>query len=93
MVGGNMKEECARLFREAWENHRGCLLGAVLGALIAILILLFGFWRILFIGICVAFGLWLGNRIDKADDGWLQEFQENGVGDLLAQIRQKRGRL
>ena len=28
-----------------------------------------------------------------ADDGWLQEFQENGVGDLLAQIRQKRGRL
>ena len=51
MVGGNMKEECARLFQEAWENHRGCLLGAVLGALIAILILLFGFWRILFIGV------------------------------------------
>ena len=88
-----MKEECVQLSQEAWENQRGCVLGAVFGALIAVSILLFGFWNMLFIGVCVAVGLWLGNRIDKADDGWLQEFQENGVGDLLAQIRQKRGRL
>ena len=88
-----MKEECARLFQEAWENHRGCVMGAVLGALIAILILLFGFWRMLFIGICVLLGLWLGNRIDKADDGWLQDLRENGIDNVLATIRQKRGRL
>ena len=93
MVGGNMKEECARLFREAWENHRGCVLGAVLGALIAVSILLFGFWNMLFIGICVSLGLWLGNRIDKADDGWLQDLRENGVNNLLAMIRQRRGKL
>ena len=88
-----MKEECARLFQEAWENHRGCFLGAVLGALIAILVLLFGFWKMLFIGICAAFGLWLGNRIDKGDDGWLQDLRENGVDGLLAMIRQRRGKL
>ena len=88
-----MKEECARLFREAWENHRGCVLGAVLGALIAVSILLFGFWNMLFIGICVSLGLWLGNRIDKADDGWLQDLRENGVNNLLAMIRQRRGKL
>ncbi len=52
-----MKEECTRLFQEAWDNHRGCVIGAVLGALIAVSILLFGFWNMLFIGICVLLGL------------------------------------
>ena len=93
MVGGFMKEECARLFREAWENHRGCVLGAVLGALIAVSIIMFGFWNMLFIGLCVSVGLWLGNRIDNGDDGWLQTLRENGVGGLMAMIRQGRGKL
>ena len=82
-----MKEECARLFQEAWENHRGCLLGAVLGALIAVSILLFGFWNMLFIGFCVVVGLWLGKQIDDADDGWLQRLREVGVQGLLDLIR------
>ena len=89
MVGGNMKEECARLFQEAWENHRGCVLGAVLGALIAVSILLFGFWNMLFIGVCVAVGLWLGQQIDDADDGWLQRLREVGVKGMLDLIRRR----
>ena len=88
-----MKEECARLFQEAWENHRGCMLGAVLGALIAVSILLFGFWNMLFIGICVAAGLWLGQKVDEADDGWLQNLRENGVRTLTALCNQRRGKL
>ncbi len=84
-----MKEECARLFQEAWENHRGCVLGAVLGALIAVSILLFGFWNMLFIGLCVAIGLWLGKQIDDADDGWLQTLREGGLRDLHETVRRK----
>ena len=84
-----MKEECVRLFQEAWENHRGCVLGAVLGALIAVSILLFGFWNMLFIGVCVAVGLWLGKQIDDADDGWLQNIREVGVQGLLDMIRRR----
>ena len=82
-----MKEECLRLFQEAWENHRGCLLGAIVGALIAVSILLFGFWNMLFIGFCVVVGLWLGKQIDDADDGWLQRLREVGVQGLLDLIR------
>lgn len=84
-----MKEECARLFQEAWENHRGCVLGAVFGALIAVSILLFGFWNMLFIGICVAAGLWLGQKVDEADDGWLQNLREVNPRDLREMIRRK----
>ena len=89
MVGSEMKEECVRLFREAWENHRGCMLGAVLGALIAVSILLFGFWNMLFIGFCVAAGLWLGKQIDDADDGWLQRLREVGVRGMLDLVRRR----
>ena len=84
-----MKEECVRLFQEAWENHRGCVMGAILGALIAVSILLFGFWNMLFIGLCVAAGLWLGKQIDDADDGWLQNLREVKPRDLREMIRRK----
>ena len=87
-----MKEECANLFREAWEKHRGCMLGAIFGALVAVSILLFGFWNMLFIGICVAIGVWLGQQIDNADDGWLQDIRENGVRNLQSLVRQGRGK-
>ena len=82
-----MKEECIRLFQEAWNGHRGCVAGAFIGAFVAISILLFGFWNMLFIGFCVVVGLWLGKQIDDADDGWLQRLREVGVQGLLDLIR------
>ena len=78
-----MKEECVRLFQEAWENHRGCVLGDILGALIAVSILLFGFWNMLFIGFCVVVGLWIGKRIDDGDDVWLMKLRETKIGNLF----------
>ncbi len=89
MVGSEMKEECLRLFQEAWENHRGCLLGAIVGALIAVSILLFGFWNMLFIGVCVAIGLLLGQRIDEGDDVWLQKLREFRLSDLRELVRRR----
>ncbi len=89
MVGSEMKEECVQLFQEAWRGHRGCVLGAFIGAFVAISILLFGFWNMLFIGLCVAVGLWLGKRIDDADDGWLQNLREVNPRDLREMIRRK----
>ncbi len=88
-----MKEECGKLFREVWESHRGCFLGAVLGALTAVSILLFGFWNMLFIGLCVAVGLWIGYQVDQADDGALRDFRENGLQNIRSFIRQRRGKL
>lgn len=78
-----------RLFQEAWENHRGCLLGSIIGALIAVSILLFGFWNMLFIGVCVAIGLLLGQRIDEADDASLQRLRELSLNDLREMVRRR----
>ena len=84
-----MKEELKKLFQDAWENHRGCVFGVSLGIFVSVSILLFGFWNMLFIGFCVAVGLWLGKQIDDADDGWLQRLREVGVQGMLDLIRRR----
>ncbi len=63
-----MKETIARLAETAWQEHRGKLLGAGLGFILAVSILLFGFWRIAFIVLCVLAGLWIGVKVDRGED-------------------------
>ena len=86
-----MKEELARLFSEAWENHRGCVVGAILGAAVAISILLFGFWNVAFVAFCVCVGLWLGGKADSADGEMLARLREVDIRDVMRQLG--RGRL
>lgn len=56
------------LLEEAWHNHRGKLVGTILGIIIGISILLFGFFKTLFIMICGLIGLFVGKRVDEKDD-------------------------
>jgi uncharacterized membrane protein len=53
------------------ERHRGKAIGVILGLLAALLIIIFGFWKTVFIAILVLFGYWLGKRFDE--DGSLDE--------------------
>lgn len=56
------------LLEEAWHNHRGKLVGTILGIIIGVSILLFGFFKTLFIMICGLIGLFVGKRVDEKDD-------------------------
>jgi len=56
------------LLEEAWHNHRGKLVGTILGIIIGISILLFGFFKTIFIMICGLIGLFVGKRVDEKDD-------------------------
>ncbi|WP_110953166.1 DUF2273 domain-containing protein [Anaerosinus massiliensis] len=58
-----------KAFLEAvWQNHRGKLVGTILGSMIGISILLFGFFKTVFIMICGLIGLFVGKRVDDKDD-------------------------
>lgn len=46
-------------------NHRGKVLGLVLGLAVGLLVIMFGFWRSVFIVICVLLGYFLGKRFDE----------------------------
>lgn len=66
-----------------WENilsellgvHRGKVIGVLLGLIASVLFISFGFWKTLFIAICIAAGYFVGKKIDEETDfeAWLQQ--------------------
>ncbi|NLB51535.1 MAG: DUF2273 domain-containing protein [Syntrophomonadaceae bacterium] len=54
-----------RLLTQIFEEHRGKAIGVIIGLLAAILFLSFGFWRALFIILCIIIGYFIGKRIDE----------------------------
>lgn len=60
-----------QLLMEILNNHRGKLCGVLFGLFFAILVLIIGFWRTLFIACCITVGYIIGKRFDE--NGSLQE--------------------
>lgn len=50
---------------EILEHHRGKLLGVILGLIAGMLVVAYGFWKALFIIICITTGYFLGKNIDE----------------------------
>ena len=59
------------IFREAWQHHRGKIVGIILGLIFGLLTVILGFWKALFIIFCLVAGYWLGKRTDE-NNGWYQ---------------------
>lgn len=68
-----------RLFTFIYEEHRAKAIGVVIGLLAAVLFLSFGFWRTLFIVICIVLGYIIGKRIDedKNFEQWIKRIFKN----------------
>jgi len=56
-------------------EHRGKTIGVLLGLLASILFVTFGFWRTIFIIICIAVGYFIGRQLDekKNFDSWMKQ--------------------
>jgi len=63
------------LLRIIFEQHRGKAIGILLGLLASILFISYGFWRTIFIIVCIALGFFIGKEIDenKNFDQWLKQ--------------------
>ncbi|MHB1125355.1 MAG: DUF2273 domain-containing protein [Bacillota bacterium] len=59
---------------ELWVSHRGRLLGVMLGLVFGILAVTVGFWKALFVSLCIVGGYILGRRVDEEGNlrGWLE---------------------
>ena len=77
-----LKDEALAFLKMLWTEQRGAFVGVVSGVLLGILILLFGFWRILFVFACAGVGLWLGHMIDTQSGMWLEEKLHWKQGDF-----------
>ena len=47
------------------DRHRGAMAGAIVGLLVALLIIIFGFWKTVGIAICIVIGYFIGKRFDE----------------------------
>lgn len=64
------------IFWELWQRHRGKLIGACVGFVIGLLILVFGFMKAIFLVFCAFIGYYIGKHIDKKE----------GLRDILDKI-------
>ena len=62
-----LREEITAACLHLWQEHRGAAVGLLLGSLVGICILLFGFWHIIFIALCGAVGVYIGRRKQSSE--------------------------
>jgi len=89
-----VKEEIESVVRDLWNNHRSSSLGILLGVVLAILVLIFGFWNMLFVILCAALGLYLGKRMDEGDNviARIFEYLKNKFEERMIHESQRRKR-
>ena len=51
-----------------YNSNRGAIIGAAIGFLAAVMILILGFWRVLFIALLTGVGYYIGKRIHDDKD-------------------------
>lgn len=56
------------LFERIWENHRGKCVGLALGLTLGAAVLIFGFFKTVFVLLCGLIGLFVGKKIDDQED-------------------------
>jgi len=54
--------------QEILRNHRGKVIGAVVGFIFGLLTVVLGFWKTFFVTLCIAIGYFIGKRMDDNDD-------------------------
>jgi len=47
--------------------HKGGIAGILLGLLFGVLVLTIGFWKSIFLVLCICIGYWLGSSVDKKE--------------------------
>jgi uncharacterized membrane protein len=62
-------------FKSLLEKHPGKVTGSLVGLFLGILIVTLGFFKTLFIGICLCVGLVAGIRADESG-GWITFFEK-----------------
>ncbi len=69
-----------KIFIYLMGEHRGKVVGVLLGLLASILFISYGFWRTMFIIICILGGYFIGKKIDDNTnlEAWIKNlFKQN----------------
>jgi len=56
--------DTVELLFNIWRNHKGKIIGVIIGLIFAIFVTSFGFFEALFICFCIGAGFFIGKKID-----------------------------
>ena len=70
-----------------WREHRGKSVGILLGMILAVSILVIGFFRTLFIVLFMAAGLYVGKKIDGGEGDDLLRSVENSYYGIKRRVK------
>lgn len=64
-------------------KNRGKTIGLLIGFLFGLIVLIIGFWRAVFLAICMCIGYWLGGMSDKKERfiSFLDKILPKGLND------------
>lgn len=80
-----MKEKLLLFLQDQWQNHRGQTVGLLLGALFGVCVLIFGFWRMVFVILCAGIGMYIGLRAERAGS-WTEFFDTSILNRLFRRM-------
>jgi len=63
-----VKEDIKNFMEAVWKNHRGKFIGTMAGFFIGLCVLVFGFFKTLFVLLCTVIGLYIGGKVDNHED-------------------------
>ncbi|MDY6029538.1 MAG: DUF2273 domain-containing protein [Acidaminococcaceae bacterium] len=68
------------IFRDIWNNYRGRVLCSLMGIFVGTLFIWLGFFKALFIIICLGIGFFIGHKLDNHEDllEWLDRLLPPG---------------
>lgn len=68
------------ILTDIWNNYRGRLLCSLFGLFVGVMFLCLGFFKAIFLIICISAGFFLGNKLDKKEDllEWLDRLLPPG---------------
>lgn len=70
----------SEILQDLWENYRWRLVGTVAGLIIGLLFLFMGFFKTIFLLICIGAGFFIGTKVDHKEDliDWLDRLLPPG---------------
>lgn len=66
-------------------TYKGRTIGVVFGLLFGLLVLWLGFWRVIFVALCVVLGYWIGSFRDRKENflSFLDKILPNGISNKI----------
>lgn len=82
-----LKQSIKQVWDYLWANHKGATLGVIIAFVLSVAILLFGFWRVVFVGLFVAIGCFIGKQLDENND--LREKVNDFIQNIINKFKKK----